>query len=124
MPRRHILIAIISIWGNLGGLVVAYGIFFFLPNFWIGLPILLGVAGAEAGIYLNIRKKKVGLGDLRTQFDNWLASFKGKKKAEEKTTAGEVILVGKNNKPVEPPQANTYQDALRTMPFSWLSPIR
>jgi type II secretory ATPase GspE/PulE/Tfp pilus assembly ATPase PilB-like protein len=96
LPRNKINIA------NLGGLVVAYALFFLLPSFWLGLPLLLIVAGAEASVYLNMRKKLVGLHDLRKQFDNWLSGIKGKKK--EEAGAGEVVLIGKNNQPKPVPE--------------------
>lgn len=88
LPRTNINI------GNLAGLVVAYAAFFLLPSFWIGFPLLLVVAGAEAAVYLNLRNKVVGLKDLRRQFDNWLAGFGGKKKKD--SGAGEIVLFNKS----------------------------
>lgn len=80
--------------GNLSGLIVTYALFFFLPSFWIGLPLLLIVPSVEAAVYLNQRKKMVGLRDLRKQWEDYLASLKGKKK-EETTGPGEVVLLKK-----------------------------
>jgi len=88
--------------GNLCGLIVAYALFFLLPSFWIGLPILLIAPAVEAGIYLNTRKKVVGLRDLRRQWEEYVAGLKGKKK--ELSGPGEVILLTKAG-PVPIPEA-------------------
>lgn len=79
--------------GNLSGLIVAYALFFLLPSFWIGLPILLIGPSVEAAIYLRTRKKVVGLGDLRRQWEDYKAGLRGKKK--EDTGPGEVVLIRK-----------------------------
>jgi len=79
--------------GFLLGLVVAYALFFFLP-YYLGLPVLVVMAGAEAGTYLYLRRKRVGLRDLRKQFNDWLRSF-GKKKSTE-APPGEVTLMTKS----------------------------
>lgn len=89
--------------GNLGGLIVTYALFFLLPNFWIGLPILVVVPCVEAAIYLNKRKKVVGLRDLRRQWEDYLAGLKGKKK--ETSGPGEVVLISKGA-PVPVPDPN------------------
>ena len=79
--------------GNLSGLIVAYALFFLLPSFWFGLPILLIAPAIEIGIYLNVRKKVVGLRDLRKQWEDYLAGLKGKKK--DVAGPGEVTLLTK-----------------------------
>lgn len=89
--------------GNLSGLIVAYALFFLLPSFWIGLPILLIAPSIEAAIYLNTRKKVVGLHDLRRQWEDYLAGLKGKKK--ETSGPGEVVLISKGA-PVAAPDPN------------------
>jgi general secretion pathway protein E len=83
--------------GNLFGLIVAFTIFFLIPgpfSFWIGLPILLIGIAIEVAVYLNTRKKIVGLGDLRRQWEEYKAGKGGKKKGEE-TGPGEVVLMSK-----------------------------
>lgn len=90
--------------GNLSGLIVAYALFFLIPgefSFWIGLPILLIVPSVEAAVYLNTRKKVVGLRDLRKQWQDYVAGLKGKKK--EETGPGEVVLIAKGGAPVAIP---------------------
>jgi type II secretory ATPase GspE/PulE/Tfp pilus assembly ATPase PilB-like protein len=90
---------------NMGGLILAFAIFFWVPSFWLAIPLLLVCAGAEAGYYLNMRKKVVGLNDLRRQFDNWINGFRGKKKDDR--GAGEVVLIARNNHPVPVPDVGT-----------------
>ena len=90
--------------GMMLGLVVAYALFFFLPYF-IGLPALLVICGIEVGTYLYLRQQKVGLADLRKQFDAWLASFSKKKQAA--AAPGQVTLIGKGNAPAPIPAADS-----------------
>ncbi len=92
----------------LGGLVVAFALFFLLPSFWIALPVLILLFGAEVGTYLYIRQKKVGLRDLKVQFNAWLKSFKGKKK-EGKLEAGRVGIVMKGGGLIMPPESDSPQ---------------
>jgi general secretion pathway protein E len=89
--------------GNLSGLIVAYALFFLLPNFWFGFPILVVAPAIEAAIYLSKRKRLVGLGDLRKQWDDYLAGKKGKKK--EESGPGEVVIIFKGS-PVQMPEGN------------------
>lgn len=90
--------------GNLGGLVVSYALFFFLPNFWIGFPILVIAPAIEVWVYLNKRKSVVGLRDLRHQWNEYLAGKKGTKK--EETGPGEVVLISRGS-PVQMPETNS-----------------
>lgn len=87
--------------GMLGSLVAAYFLFFLLPYYFVTLPLLVVVFAADIGTYLAIRRQKVGLDDLKGQFNEWLHSF-GKKK-EVKAVAGQVLLVTKNGQTIEPP---------------------
>ncbi|HET6247815.1 MAG TPA: ATPase, T2SS/T4P/T4SS family [Tepidisphaeraceae bacterium] len=91
--------------GNLSGLVVAFALFFLLPTFILAFLALIIVAGAEAGVYLALRNKRVGLKDLNKQFKAWLASFKGKK--EETNEAGKVTLYGKDGKALPVPDSSS-----------------
>ena len=69
LPREGLNVAF------LGGLVVGFGLFFFLPTFLIAFPVLLFVMAVEFGAYLIIRHQKVGLADLKVQFNDWIHSF-------------------------------------------------
>ena len=87
--------------GMLLGLVIAYALFFLLPNYWIALAAIVVILGAEVGTYLTLRSQKVGMGDLKGQFQDWLSSLGGKKK-EVKAVQGQVMLFGKEGA-VPPP---------------------
>ena len=65
--------------GFLCGLVLAFGLFFFLPTFLIAFSALVFVMVVEVATYLLLRHQKVGLQDLKEQFRQWRAS-KGSKK--------------------------------------------
>src|SRR5947199_3953950 len=43
--------------GFLGGMIFAFILFFFLPNFIVALLVLLGVLIVEVGVYLLLRKQ-------------------------------------------------------------------
>src|SRR6476620_6173518 len=66
--------------GFLSGLVLAFGLFFFLPTFLIAFSALVFVMVAEVATYLVMRHQKVGLQDLKEQFAAWRASGKKDKK--------------------------------------------
>ena len=83
---------------NLGGMVVAYLAFFLLPvSFFLAILFPLAFFGAEVAVYLRMRKKVVGVGDLKTQWEAWVNSWKPKK--DEKDPVYQVQLIGKNGQP-------------------------
>ncbi len=87
----------------IGGAVLAYVLFFALPNFWICFAILIVVMLAEIGIYLGIRQKKVGLADVKQDLKNF---FSRKKQVGPVTVQeGQVGLIGRNGSVVTPPAA-------------------
>lgn len=90
--------------GFLGGLLVAFGLFFFLPGFLFGLAALLLIFGIESSIYLYMRNKVAGLSDLKKQFDEWIKSFTAKK--EVKAEAGQVQIF-KDGKPAPVPDSDS-----------------
>ncbi len=93
--------------GLLAGVVVAFALFLLLPNFWIAFPVLLAIAGVEAGVYLQVRKQKVGSNsDLGVEFNNWIRSFGGKPKVVEEIS-GAVQLVGGNGQLLPAPKKET-----------------
>ena len=79
--------------GLLGGLILAFVLFLAVPGYVIALPVFILIMAAEAGAYLLIRNQKIGLSDLKVEFQNWLRSLRGKEK-EVKEVAGSVQLVG------------------------------
>jgi len=88
--------------GNLGGLVLAYAGFFLLPTFILSFLFLLLVSGGEVGIYLQMRKKVVGLGDLKKQWDEYVKSWTAKKSEAEGPE--KVAIIGKDGKPIPRPE--------------------
>jgi type II secretory ATPase GspE/PulE/Tfp pilus assembly ATPase PilB-like protein len=89
----------------LAGLIVAYALFFYLPGFLFGLAALILISGIETGVYLHLRSKVTGLGDLKKQFKEWLKSFKAKP-APTKAEAGKVVLI-KDGKQTPIPDAES-----------------
>jgi type II secretory ATPase GspE/PulE/Tfp pilus assembly ATPase PilB-like protein len=95
--------------GFIGGAVLAFALFFILPNFWVCFGILMFIFLAEIGVYLGVRHSKVGLADLK---DSLRGSFTSKKKKKEhKTIAGEVGLIGKGGGVITPPEAESPEAA-------------
>src|SRR4051812_46764082 len=47
--------------GMIFGLIASYLLFFLVPFYYVALPLLVFVFGAEIGTYLVIRRQKVGL---------------------------------------------------------------
>ncbi|HYE17817.1 MAG TPA: ATPase, T2SS/T4P/T4SS family [Tepidisphaeraceae bacterium] len=88
--------------GFIAGAILAYALFFILPNFWICLGVLLLVFAGEIGTYLHIRKKKVGLEDVKRDLANF---FRGKKKDNKPVTVeeGQVALIAKGGAVMTPP---------------------
>lgn len=99
LPREAINIALLA------GMIGAFALFLMMPlGFLIAFPLVLLIMGIEAGAYLAVRGRQVGLGDLRSQFEAWLKSFK-KKKTEVVEIPNMVTLTGKNG-PLLPPAAD------------------
>src|SRR5687768_1847822 len=91
--------------GFVAGFILAFALFLFLPNYFAALGGLLAIFVLEVAAYLIVRQQKVGLGDLSTQFSNWLRSFgSGKKAAVVK--AGQVQLQGPKGDPIDPPESD------------------
>ncbi len=99
MPRVKLNIV------NVIGMAVAFALFFLMPTFILSFLILLIVMGAEAGVYLSLRSKAVGLKDLDKEFKNWISQFTGgvKTTGETKVAAGQLSLMGKDGKPLPVP---------------------
>jgi general secretion pathway protein E len=89
----------------IGGAVLAFALFFILPNFWVCLAALVGVMLIEAAAYLVMRNSKVGLSDLGKQMKGAFSGGGGKKK-EHKAVAGEVALIDKAGHVVTPPSSD------------------
>lgn len=89
--------------GLFGGLVLGTLLFLFVPNFWIALAVFVFFLAVDVGVYLGLRAKVVGLGDLKQQFNDWLRSF-GKEKVVE-AKPGQVQLVNRMGQIMPVPDA-------------------
>ncbi len=93
---------------NMSGLVLAFGLFFLLPTFVISFVAVLLLFCVEAGVYLALRNKQVGLRDLQKQFLEYLKNInKAKDKDNLKQQAGQVIIMGKDGKALPVPEADS-----------------
>jgi general secretion pathway protein E len=92
--------------GLMAGFIVGIALFLVIPNFLLAFPVLLAVAGVEAFIYLQMRKAKIGLGDIRTDFNAWIRSFGGGPQEVEEI-AGAVQLVGADGSLLPAPKRDT-----------------
>lgn len=81
--------------GMIGGLIVAFALFFFVPNFWIALGVLVFFLLLEVGAYLGMRAKVVGLSDLSQQFNDWLRGLTSRKEKAPDAQAGQVLIQNK-----------------------------
>lgn len=82
--------------GLLSAGIIAYLVFFFVPlGFILDLVALIVIMGIGIGVYLGIRGQKVGLGDLKETFTDWLRGMFTKKAKEAKAGPGQVLLYNK-----------------------------
>ncbi|WP_428938799.1 ATPase, T2SS/T4P/T4SS family [Fontivita pretiosa] len=94
----------------LGGLVLAFVLFLFLPGFWVALAVLGLVMLAEIVTYLVLRNQTVGLSDLSKQFQDWIRSFTSREKTV-KAEEGEVLLIDRGGRPFPPPESDAPERA-------------
>ncbi|HWE03432.1 MAG TPA: ATPase, T2SS/T4P/T4SS family [Tepidisphaeraceae bacterium] len=104
-PAAHLPRTLFNL-ANLGGMVVAFALFFYVPTFILGFLVLAILLGAEAGVYLAVRNKHVGLRDLQKQFRSFLEGFKSKKDSGA-AAAGQVTIMGKDGKPLPVPESDS-----------------
>jgi type II secretory ATPase GspE/PulE/Tfp pilus assembly ATPase PilB-like protein len=107
--------------GMMGGLVIGYFLFFFLPGFGLAFGVLSLLLVLDIGVYLGIRQKVVGLADLKKDFAQWRTDlFKPKEKKGSKVVAGQVLIIDKGGsaQPVpesESPDLPLYEATQRLM---------
>jgi type II secretory ATPase GspE/PulE/Tfp pilus assembly ATPase PilB-like protein len=92
--------------GLMGGLILALVAFFILPNFFLAFAAMLVVVGIEAGVYLSMRKNKVGLSDIKGDFKNWISNI-GREQKPVAEISGAVQMVGPNGALLPAPKVNT-----------------
>ncbi len=102
-PAAHLPRVPLNI-GMLGGMIGGFFLFFVLFPFWVALAVLLGILLVEMGVYLGVRHQKVGLGDLKNQFNAWIKGFsRAKDKSDESVVAGQVGIIGKKGELLSAP---------------------
>jgi type II secretory ATPase GspE/PulE/Tfp pilus assembly ATPase PilB-like protein len=121
-PAAHLPREPINI-GLLGGLIGAFALFFLLPvGFLLAFPILLLVMMIEAGAYLAVRHKHVGLGDLKGQFQDWLKNLT-KREKKEVVLPNMVTLQGKSGSITPPKQDDPGRAAFDAMQAALSEPL-
>lgn len=81
----------------MGGLVGGYFLFFLLPGFGLAMGVLAGLFVADIAVYLGMRSRTIGLGDLSQQFNDWWRGvLKTGKKKKVKAVAGQVLIMDAN----------------------------
>ena len=118
LPRETLNVAFLA------GLILGFALFFFLPTFLIAFSALLFVMVAEIGAYLIVRHQKVGLADLKEQFNTWVHSF-GKKNKKAKELPNQVQLIAKGGALIDPPEAEAPdRPAYDMLQHAMLEPLR
>ena len=107
--------------GLMAGLVASYALLLVLPTFIIGLLVVIVGIGIDAAVYLSLRQRSVGLGDLSIEFKNWLNGIFGKEKVV-KEIAGAVQLYGADGLLMPAPEADAPEAEAFTAIQSLLTP--
>jgi type II secretory ATPase GspE/PulE/Tfp pilus assembly ATPase PilB-like protein len=78
----------------LGGLILGYVLFFFLPGFGVAFGVLLLFFFLDVGTYLGLRAAKVGLSDLTDQISGFFTQiFKKGEPKEVVARDGQVLIM-------------------------------
>lgn len=104
LPRQGINLGLL-----LAG-IAAFGLFFWLPMFALAYPVLVFVLALSIGVYLMMRKQKVGLGDLKKEFGNFIRNLGPKKKVKE-AGPGQVAVMNGKGTPMPIPEGETPERA-------------
>src|SRR5579872_257200 len=92
----------------MGGLIIGYLMFFFLPGFGLAIGVLVGLFAADLGGYLFMRSRTIGLGDIKDQFSDWWNGLlKTGKKKEVKAVQGEVMIMDASGSAQAPPESDS-----------------
>lgn len=98
LPRTALNLA------NVTGMAVAFALFFHLPGFLLAFSALLLIMLVEAGVYLALRHKRVGLGDLKGQYQAWVRGIKQSRAT--KAPPDKVAITTKAGQPAVGPAAD------------------
>lgn len=98
---------------NLGLLlvgIIGFSLFYFLQLFALAFPVVIFLLALSIGVYLMMRKQKVGLGDLKKEFGGFLRSFLPGKKVKE-AGPGQVAIMNAKGSPMPVPEGETAERA-------------
>ena len=94
--------------GMFAGLALGYLLFFLLPGFGPAFVALCALFAADLGIYLALRSRKVGLGDLTAKLKGFQAGLTRKGEPKEAVAAaGQLLLLTKSGAAQHAPDANS-----------------
>jgi type II secretory ATPase GspE/PulE/Tfp pilus assembly ATPase PilB-like protein len=108
--------------GLLAGVVVAFLAFFLIPSFILGFLAILLIVGAEVGVYLLMRKKTVGLKDLKSEIKGAFSGLKKEKVAQE--IVGQVQLLSKSGIVPAPTEGSPDANAYSALQALFADPLR
>jgi len=91
----------------LGGFILAFLLFIFIPGFAVAFSVFLFFFAAEGAAYLLLRNQKIGLKDLNGQFRDWLDSLRKGGKKEAEAAEGDVQLINKKGAVFAPPDSDS-----------------
>lgn len=92
--------------------VAGFGLFLFLPNYWIALGSFLGAILVSVGGYLIWRNQVVGLGDLKKELGAFAKGMVHREK-KVKVKEGQVLMATKGGKVVTPPESDAEEDEIK-----------
>ncbi len=103
---KHVLLPRIPInLGTLGAGILAFFLFFMLPNFWVALLVLLMVIALSWGAYIGIRAQKAGIDDLGDELKTLIMPKRGPKAVKE--MQGALQFIGKDGNLMAAPAEET-----------------
>src|SRR5438105_2029147 len=89
---------------EIGILILGFFLFLFMPTFVVAISVFLFMFIVGIALYLILRHQKVGLGDLNTQFKDWVHGLTHKEAKEVKVAEGDVGIVGKSGNVIPAPE--------------------
>ncbi|HEY1921999.1 MAG TPA: ATPase, T2SS/T4P/T4SS family [Tepidisphaeraceae bacterium] len=92
----------------MAGLVGGYLLFFLISGFGPAIGVLISLFVVTLAIYLTMRSRTIGLGDLKKEFSDWWHGLlsSGRKK-QVKAAVGQVLIMDKSGAAEPPPAEDT-----------------
>jgi type II secretory ATPase GspE/PulE/Tfp pilus assembly ATPase PilB-like protein len=109
--------------GMMAGLILAFALFLFMPSYAIALSAFIVIMLIELGAYLAMRNAKIGLKDIKDDFNAWMSGIRGKKQVS--VVAGAVTVFDKKGGPMAVPEAESPElPAYEAMQLLLTDPLR